>query len=103
MLVKHQRLNLPFNMPLSTSNKSSSGNYLVPIKVEYYDDLRNQYVIYESDIVMVDFPQQAVSENQGVWSVFSLSNPLGLVMLIVLIIIVIIILRFLRTKRKRSY
>lgn len=68
---------LPFNIPLSTSNKSSSGNYLVTLKVEYYDDLRNQYVIYESDIVMVDMPQQPVSENQGVGSLFTTSNPLG--------------------------
>ena len=59
---------LPFNIPLSTSNKSSSGNYLVPFKVEYYDDLRNQYVIYESDIVNVALPQQPVNENQGVGS-----------------------------------
>ena len=93
---------LPFNIPLSTSNKSSSGNYLVPIKVEYYDDLRNQYVIYESGIVMVDLPQQPVNENQGVWSIFSLSNPMGLVLLMVLIIIIIMIWRFLRAKRKKK-
>ena len=46
---------LPFNIPLATSNKSSSGNYVVPLKVEYYDDLRNQHVIYESDIVNLAF------------------------------------------------
>ena len=93
---------LPFNIPLSTSNKSSSGNYLVPLKVEYYDDLRNQYVIYESDIVTVDLPQQPVNENQGVGSLFSTSNPLGLIILVVLIIVIIIILRFLRTKSKKK-
>ena len=93
---------LPFNIPLSTSNKSSSGNYLVPIKVEYYDDLRNQYVIYESDIVMVDLPQQPVNENQGVWSIFSLSNPMGLVLLMVLIIIIIMILEIFACKKKKE-
>ena len=93
---------LPFNIPLTTSNKSSSGSYLVPLKVEYYDDLRNQYVIYESDVVSVDLPQQPVNENQGVGSLFSTSNPLGLVILVVLIIVIVIIVRFLRTKSKKK-
>ncbi|WP_458721552.1 hypothetical protein [Candidatus Nitrosocosmicus sp. R] len=47
---------LPFNIPQSTSNKSSSGSYLVPLKLEYYDDLRNQYVIYESESYMALYP-----------------------------------------------
>ena len=93
---------LPFNIPLTTSNKSSSGTYLVPLKVEYYDDLRNQYVIYESDVVSVDLPQQPVNENQGVGSLFSTSNPLGLVILVVLIIVIVIIVRFLRAKSKKK-
>jgi len=93
---------LPFNIPLSTSNNSSSGNYLVPIKIEYYDDLRNLYVINASNIVKIDLPQQTVNENQGLWALFSLSNPLGLVFLIIFIIVIIIILRFLRKKSKRK-
>ena len=74
----------------------------MPLKVEYYDDLRNQYVIYESDVVSVDLPQQPVNENQGVGSLFSTSNPLGLVILVVLIIVIVIIVRFLRTKSKKK-
>jgi hypothetical protein len=93
---------LPFNIPLYTSNTSSSGNYLVPLKVEYYDDLRNQYVIYESDIVNVSLPQQPVNENQDVGSLFSTSNPMGLVILVVLMKEIIIILRFLHTRSKKK-
>ena len=93
---------LPFNIPISNSNESASGNYLVPLKVEYYDDLRNQYIIYENDIVTVDLPQQPNSENQGVGSLFSTSNPLGLIILIVIIIVIIIILRYLRTRSKKK-
>jgi hypothetical protein len=93
---------LPFNIPLSTSNTSSSGNYLVPLKVEYYDDLRNQYVIYESDTVNVSLPQQPVNENQDIGSLFSTSNPMGLVILVILMIVIIIILRFLRTRSKKK-
>ena len=92
---------LPFNISLSTRNKSSSGNYLLPFKVEYYDDLRNQYVIYESDIVNVALPQQPVNENQGVGSLLSTSNPMRLVILVILMI-VIIIMRFLRTRSKKK-
>ena len=93
---------LPFNIPLATDNKSSSGSYLVPIKIEYYDDLRNPYFIFASDIVEIDLPQQTVNENQGIGSIFSLSNPLGLMFLIILIIIVIVILRYLRKKSQRK-
>jgi len=93
---------LPFNIPISNSNESASGNYLVPLKVEYYDDLRNQYIIYENDIVTVDLPQQPNSESEGVGSLFSTSNPLGLIILIVIIIVIIIILRYLRTRSKKK-
>ena len=93
---------LPFNIPLATDNKSSSGNYLVPIKIEYYDDLRNPYVILVSDIVEIELPQQTVNENQGIGSIFSLSNPLGLMFLIILIVVILVVLRFLRKKSQRK-
>jgi biopolymer transport protein ExbD len=46
-------------------------------------------------------PQQSVNENQGVGSLFSTSNPMGLVILVILMI-VIIIMRFLRTGSKKK-
>ncbi|HET6591041.1 MAG TPA: hypothetical protein VFG45_12860 [Candidatus Nitrosocosmicus sp.] len=94
---------LPFNIPLSTSNKSASGNYLVPLKIEYYDDLRNLYTVYSSSIVYVDLPKNNINENQGIGEYLSPSNPIGLIMIIAVIIIALLIIRRVRKKRNAKH
>ena len=93
---------LPFNIPLSTSNKSSSGNYLVPLKIEYYDDLRNLYTIFSSNIVNIEMPPQPSNENQGLGSIFSGSNPLGFIILIVLVVVAYILIKRLKKRSKNK-
>ena len=92
---------LPFNIPLSTNNKSSSGNYLIPLKIEYYDDLRKLYTIISSNIVKIEMPPQPSNDNQGLGSIFSGSNPLGFIILIILVIVVYLIIKYLK-KRSRG-
>jgi len=91
---------LPFNIPLSTSNKSSSGNYLVPLKIEYYDDLRNLYTIFSSNIVIIEMPAQPTNENQGLGSIFSGTNPIGFIILIVLVIVAYLLIKRLKKRSK---
>jgi hypothetical protein len=90
---------LPFNIPLSTSNKSASGNYLVPLKIEYYDDLRNLYTVYSSSIVYVDLPKNDESKNQGFGTYLSPSNPIGLILFIIVIVIALLVIRRVRKGR----
>ncbi len=92
---------LPFNIPLSTSNKSASGNYLVPLKIEYYDDLRNLYTVHFSEIISIELPSQNVTENQGLSSLFFIFNPIGLLLIIIIIVIIFLIIKLLK-KRKKS-
>jgi hypothetical protein len=91
---------LPFNIPLSTSNKSSSGNYLVPLKIEYYDDLRNLYTFFSSNIVIIEMPAQPTNDNQGLGSIFSGSNPLGFIILIVLVIVAYLLIKRYKKRSK---
>jgi hypothetical protein len=93
---------LPFNIPLSTSNKSSSGNYLVPLKIEYYDDLRNLYTVFSSNIVNIEMPPQPTNDNQGLGSIFSGSNPLGFIILIIVAVIVLLVIRYLKRRRRNK-
>ena len=93
---------LPFNIPLSTSNKSSSGNYLVPLKIEYYDDLRNLYTVFSTNIVNIEMPPQPTNDNQGLGSIFSGSNPLGFIILIIVAVIVLIVIRYLKRRSRNK-
>ena len=74
---------------------------MIPLKIEYYDDLRKLYTIFSSDIVKIEMPPEPSNDNQGLGSIFSGSNPLGFIILIILVIVVYLIIKYLK-KRSRG-
>lgn len=93
---------LPFSIPLTLDNKSSSGKYLIPLKITYDDSLKNTHVIYSSNIINYKSIHSSSNHDKGFLSILTtyIVNPYIILLIIVIVTISYLIISKIKKKSK---
>jgi hypothetical protein len=89
---------LPFSIPLTMDNNTSSGVYPVSLKVTYSDDLRNSYTVINNGTV--EFVSPGTTSNKGQGFLGNYDTLLIVVILAIIGIIAFVVVRRFRSKKK---
>jgi hypothetical protein len=89
---------LPFSIPLTINNNTSSGIYPVSLKVTYSDDLRNSYTIINNGTV--EFVSPVTTSNKGQGILGNYDTLLIVVILAIIGTITFIVVRRFKSKKK---